>query len=138
MNDNALVVSVENSQILVVPLITGACISCEKSGCAKRGKPFPVSNPKGYSISKGSVVRIQASKSLQIAQGFIALFLPIAIAVCLYFLAGFFVTKFSWPKKELIQACGVLLGIVVPSIIIYFTNSKNSKIKKCEICEVVS
>ena len=138
MTDNALIVSVEKSQILVVPLITGACINCNHSSCAKRGKPFSVSNPKGFPISVGSVVRIQANKKLQIVQGFVALFLPIAFAVALYFLGSLFAQKIGWKNTELAQALGVLVGIFVPSIIIYFLNAKNRKIKKCEICEIVS
>ena len=138
MTDNALIVSVEKSQIQVVPLITGACINCANSSCAKRGKPFPVSNPKGLPISVGSIVRIQASKKMQIVQGFVALLLPIAFAVALYFLGGFLSQKFGWQKTELFQALGVLVGIFVPSVIIYFLNAKNRKIKKCEIYEVVS
>ena len=138
MTDNALIVSVEKTQILVTPLITGACINCNNSSCAKRGKPFPVSNPRGFPISVGSVVRIQASKKMQIIQGFVALLLPIAFAVGFYFLGGFLAQKFGWQKAELAQALGVLIGIFVPGIIIYFFTAKNRKIKKCEICEVVS
>ena len=138
MTDNALIVSIEKSQILVKPLVTGACINCEKSGCAKQGKPFSVSNSQGFPISVGSVVKLKASKKLQIVQGFVALFSPILVAVGMYFLFGFFALKFGWQQKEVIQALSVVLGLIVSSLTIYFVTGKNTKMKKCEICEVVA
>ncbi|MCR5699389.1 MAG: SoxR reducing system RseC family protein [Treponemataceae bacterium] len=135
MEDKAVVVAMDN-EILVSPLLTGACINCERSSCAKKGRPFSVSNPQNFPISVGSIVHIRASKKSQIAQGFIALFLPIVTGILIYFLASFLCVKFSLPKPQLIQFLSTLLGIVLISVLIYLLNSKKSRLHKSEICSV--
>ena len=59
MVDNALIIHLSESEIQVVPLISDACINCQKSGCTKQGKPFSVANPKNLEIKKGDIVRIK-------------------------------------------------------------------------------
>ena len=58
MVDNALIINLSENEIQVVPLISDACINCEKSGCAKQGKPFSVANPKKIEIKKGEILGI--------------------------------------------------------------------------------
>jgi hypothetical protein len=65
MVDNALIINLTKTEIQVIPLITDACINCEKSGCAKQGKPFSVSNPKNLEIKKGDIVKLKANPTSQ-------------------------------------------------------------------------
>ena len=135
MEDKAVVVAMDN-EILVSPLLTGACINCERSSCAKKGRPFPVSNPQNFFFFFGSIVNIRASKKSQIAQGFVALFLPIIFGILIFFLSSFLCAKFSFPKPQLIQFLSTLLGIVLVSVLIYLLNLKKSRFHKSEICSV--
>ena len=48
MVDNALIINLSENEIQVVPLISDACINCQKSGCTKQGMPFSVVNPKNF------------------------------------------------------------------------------------------
>jgi hypothetical protein len=80
MQEKALVIDINKKEITVLPLLTDACLSC-KSGCAKQGKPFTVTNPSGFKISKNSVVKIDAPKSASFIQGITSLLLPIVCAV---------------------------------------------------------
>ena len=81
MVDNAIIIDISEKDILVRPLITDACINCEKSGCAKQGKPFSVANPKKFEIKKGDIVKLKANSVSQTLQGFFSLIVPILGAV---------------------------------------------------------
>ena len=59
MVDNALIINLSENEIQVVPLISDACINCQKSGCTKQGKPFSVVNPKNLEIKKGDIVKFE-------------------------------------------------------------------------------
>ena len=72
MVDNALIIHLSESEIQVVPLISDACINCQKSGCTKQGKPFSVANPKKIEIKKGDIVKLKANPTSQTLQGFLA------------------------------------------------------------------
>ena len=73
MVDNALIINLSENEIQVVPLISDACINCQKSGCTKQGKPFSVVNPKNLEIKKGDIVKLKASANSQTVQGFVSL-----------------------------------------------------------------
>ena len=137
MVDNALIIHLSESEIQVVPLISDACINCEKSGCAKQGKPFSVANPKKIEIKKGDIVKLKANPTSQTLQGFFALIVPILGAILGFFLGGFLATKFSLKNVEMFQALGVLLGLIITAILVFIFSKKLLKLRKTEIVEVL-
>lgn len=137
MDNVVIITSVTDKEILAVPMISGNCISCERTSCAKQGKPFPIDNPKKLAISKGSVVKIVANKLFTTLQGFIALILPIFGAIGGFFVGKFLSTKYSFTQPESIQALGVIVGLILVSLIVYFVSSQCKKIRKSEIVEII-
>ena len=137
MVDNALIINLTENDIQVVPLISDACINCEKSGCAKQGKPFSVANPKNIEIKKGDIVKLKASANSQTAQSFVSLIIPILGAILGFFLGGFLANKFSLNNVEMFQAFGVLLGLIFTSTVIFLLSKTILKFKKTEIVEVL-
>ena len=96
MVDNALIINLSENEIQVVPLISDACINCQKSGCTKQGKPFSVVNPKNLEIKKGDIVKLKASANSQTIQGFVSLIIPLMGAILGFFLGGFFYGGFFY------------------------------------------
>ena len=83
MRDKACVIKYENGIASVIPLLSDTCINCNSPTCAKRGTPFQASNPQNFNLKPGDVVKIEAPASIQIAQGFFSLLLPILAALSL-------------------------------------------------------
>lgn len=110
MRDKAVVVSVTEKGALVTPLLTGACINCKKSSCARQGTPFLVSNPKKLPLASGTAVTLTASKTAQAFQALFALLLPIFAAVGGYLLA---------PQNEKSQAIMSIAGFLIASILVF-------------------
>lgn len=110
MHDKALVVSVTPEGVLVKPLLTGACINCKKSACARQGTPFLVSNPLKLTVETGSVVTLDASKAAQSFQALFALLLPIGAAI-----AGFLLA----PENEKSRAIWSIAGFILSSVIVF-------------------
>ena len=88
MFEKVQVTKIEENQVEVVPLITDACINCDKGSCGKRGTPFYVVNPKKIDIKIGDVVSLKNSLGYQIFQAMFSLLLPVLAAVAGYFLLG--------------------------------------------------
>lgn len=137
MVDNALIINLSENEIQVVPLISDACINCQKSGCTKQGKPFSVANPKNFEIKKGDIVKLKASVNSQTIQGFVSLIIPLLGAILGFFLGGFFANKFSFINVEMWQAIGVLLGLTITASAIFLLSKTILKFKKTEIVEVL-
>lgn len=137
MVDNALIINLSENEIQVVPLISDACINCQKSGCTKQGKPFSVANPKNLEIKKGDIVRLKASVNSQTIQGFVSLIIPLLGAISGFFIGGFFANKFSFNNVEMWQAIGVLLGLTITASAIFLLSKTILKFKKTEIVEVL-
>lgn len=137
MVDNAIIIDISEKDILVRPLITDACINCEKSGCAKQGKPFSVANPKKFEIKKGDIVKLKANSVSQTLQGFFSLIVPILGAVLGFFLGEILANHFKINNVELFQASGVILGLIITSIIIFLLSKTKLQLKKSEIVEVL-
>lgn len=137
MVDNALIINLSENEIQVVPLISDACINCQKSGCTKQGKPFSVANPKNLEIKKGDIVRLKASANSQTIQGFVSLIIPLLGAISGFFIGGFFANKFSFNNVEMWQAIGVLLGLTITASAIFLLSKTILKFKKTEIVEVL-
>ncbi|MBE6348328.1 MAG: hypothetical protein E7064_05230 [Spirochaetaceae bacterium] len=137
MVDNAIIIDISEKDILVRPLITDACINCEKSGCAKQGKPFSVSNPKKFEIKKGDIVKLKANSVSQTLQGFFSLIVPILGAILGFFLGEILANHFKINNVELFQASGVILGLIITSTIIFLLSKTKLQLKKSEIVEVL-
>ena len=137
MVDNALIINLSENEIQVVPLISDACINCQKSGCTKQGKPFSVVNPKNLEIKKGDIVKLKASANSQTIQGFVSLIIPLVGAILGFFLGGFFANKFSFNNAEMFQAIGVLLGLTITASAIFLLSKKILNFKMTEIVEVL-
>ena len=138
MRDSAKILSVgENGRVTVLPVIKDACISCSRTSCAKAGTPFTVMNSRSLNISPGMTVRIAAKKSSQAAQALVALVFPIVCATGGWFAANAFASAMNISSGEWLQALGVLLGIFVPSGII-FSVSRRVKSAHGEITEIVA
>lgn len=137
MVDNAIIIDISEKDILVRPLITDACINCEKSGCAKQGKPFSVVNPKKFEIKKGDIVKLKANSVSQTLQGFFSLIVPILGAVLGFFLGEILANHFKINNVELFQASGVILGLTITSTIIFLLSKTKLQLKKSEIVEVL-
>ena len=137
MVDNALIINLSENDIQAVPLISDACINCQKSGCTKQGKPFSVVNPKNLEIKKGDIVKLKASANSQTVQGFVSLIIPILGAIFGFFLGGFLANKFSFNNVEMFQALGVLLGLIITAILVFIFSKKSLKLRKTEIVEVL-
>ncbi len=137
MVDNAIIIDISEKDILVRPLITDACINCEKSGCAKQGKPFSVANPKKFEIKKGDIVKLKANSVSQTLQGFFSLIVPILGAILGFFLGEILANHFKIKNVELFQASGVILGLIITSTIIFLLSKTKLQLKKSEIVEVL-
>lgn len=121
MEQTAFIVSVssDNSSAEVLPMITGACLSC-KERCAQRGNPFTVVNKKNLELKEGSVVTISASKTAEAVQSLISLFAPVLGAVAMFFLAPLISqTLLHREPTEGFKAMCSLAGIVVPAMIAF-------------------
>ena len=138
MRDSAKILSIgKNGSVTVLPVIKDACISCSRTSCAKAGTPFTVMNSRSLNISPGMTVRIAAKKSSQAVQALIALVLPIVCATGGWFAANAFAATMNISSGEWLQALGVLLGIFVPSGIIFLI-SRRVKSAHGEITEIVA
>lgn len=137
MIDNAIIIDISEKDILVRPLITDACINCEKSGCAKQGKPFSVANPKKFEIKKGDIVKLKANPTSQTLQGFFSLIVPILGAVLGFVLGDQLGIKFEAKNTEIFQAVGVLLGLIITSVLVFICSKTLLKLRKTEIVEVL-
>ena len=137
MVDNAIIIDISEKDILVRPLITDACINCEKSGCAKQGKPFSVANPKKFEIKKGDIVKLKANSVSQTLQGFFSLIVPILGAVLGFVLGEILANHFKIKNVELFQASGVILGLIITSTIIFLLSITKFQLNKSGIVDVL-
>lgn len=137
MVDNAIIIDISEKDVLVRPLITDACINCEKSDCAKQGKPFSVANPKKFEIKKGDIVKLKANSVSQTLQGFFSLIVPILGAVLGFVLGEILANHFKIKNVELFQASGVILGLIITSTIIFLLSKTKLQLKKSEIVEIL-
>lgn len=121
MIQTAFVVSVndDNSQAQVLPMITGACLSC-KERCAQRGTPFVVSNEKKFELKVGSVVTIATSKKAEAVQSVISLFAPVLCAVVAFLISpSISEAFFHRAATEGFKAACTLGGIIIPAAIVF-------------------
>lgn len=118
---SAFVVSVndDNSQAQVLPMITGACLSC-KEQCAQRGTPFTVSNDKNFEIKEGSIVTIATSPKAEAVQSIISLCTPILCAIAAFFISpSISMAVFHQAATEGFKAACALAGIIIPATIVF-------------------
>ncbi|MCI1208299.1 MAG: SoxR reducing system RseC family protein [Treponema sp.] len=135
MRDKAVITSVSNSGITVIPLITNACLGCSE-GCAKRGKPFPVSNPQKFAVTPGTVVKIGAPVKIMIFQGFFSILFPILCAAGGYFATAPLASFFRLQPTEGLHAGCILLFLALSYLTVYVLSRNQTKIVKSEILEI--
>lgn len=109
MFEKVQITKIEENQVEVVPLITDACINCNKGSCGKRGTPFYVVNPKQVNIKIGDIVLLKNSLAFQLFQAIFSLCLPVLAAIVGYLIM---------PEKESLQALGILLGFGITAAIV--------------------
>lgn len=136
MREKGMVTAITGSEITVIPLITDACLSCT-AGCAKRGKPFIVTNPKAFPLTTGSIVQVGSSKRAQAFQGVIALLFPFASAIAGYCCATPIAALFGKTAGEGSHAIGVLLCLFLSAALVYFISRKVPFPGKPEITEML-
>ena len=123
MRDGAQVISISDNDIKVVPLISDACINCDKSMCAKRGKPFSVSNPKKLPVNRGDVVKITTPMLHQVLQALFALVFPVILAILGYM----FIPGSEGIKAAAVTACFVG-GAAIVFVVTHFLPPFKSEI----------
>ncbi len=129
MLNNALILEIQEngSRAIAAALIKDACINCT-SGCAKRGSPFTVTNPRNLELKVGQTVSLKTSSWKTQLRSVLALLLPILGSIFGYLVA---------PQKESLQVLGVLAGFTLVAVI-YFTATRFIKPKLTEIESIIA
>ena len=135
MRDKAVVNSISDKDITVIPLITNACLSCAE-GCAKRGKPFSVRNSKNLDIKPGSVVKIGSSPKVEAIQGLLSVLFPVICAIGGYFASYPIAALFGNRPTEGLHAGFVLLFLAVAGLAVYALTRNQQRIIKPDILEI--
>ncbi len=132
MHDTGMITELEqNGLVKIIPVIQDACLSCTVTGCAKRGKPFFVTNPQNLQLEIGKQVKVTESKKHQAIQTVINVFLPITLAIITYIFLSTQTQASDGAKAGL-----SLLSLFVSSIVLFFISTKQ-KLVQSEIVEVV-
>ncbi len=131
MRDSGLVTEIAPTGLVkILPVIDGACLSCTVTGCAKRGKPFFVTNPHNISLHVGSHVKVSESKKHQAIQTIVNVFIPIALAIVAYIFMD------STNASDGAKAGFSLLTLFVTCLILFFISTKR-KLIQSEIVDIV-
>lgn len=125
-----------NGKITVIPLKKDECVSCP-AACGKNSSILEVSNPLNLDLKKGSLVLINASKKVQVLQGFFSLFIPIFCAILGYFLASPILSIFHKTAKDGAKALFVLIFLLLSASVVYFISRKSKFLGKAQIVEVL-
>jgi hypothetical protein len=136
MRDKALITSMNDDSILVMPLLRDTCINCNESSCAKRGTAFPVDNPYKLPIACGDIVSITAKKSVTALQGFFSLLFPITCAIVGFAVSAPLSRALNTSLSEGLKAVCVLLGLVFAVIIVLVISSYATKHTKAAISQI--
>ncbi len=132
MHDTGLVTDITPTGLVkILPVIDGACLSCTVTGCAKRGKPFFVTNPHNIELAIGKHVKVSESKKHQAVQALVNVFLPISLAFAVYFLLN------SVNVSDGVKAGVSLLTLFISCLILFFISTKR-KLVQSEIVDVIS
>jgi len=135
MRDKAVITKIEGTSVLVIPLITNACLSC-KEGCAKQGRPFTVSNSRGFQLATGMVVRIGASAKAELFQAVFSLLFPVLCAFAGYFAAAPAASLAGKKATEGMHAGFVLAGLFVSALLVFLVSRFKIRLTKPEITEI--
>ncbi len=131
MRDSGIVTDiVSQDTIKIIPVIQDACLSCTVTGCAKRGKPFFVTNPKKLDLNIGVHVKVTESKKHQAIQAIINVFVPIVLAIGTYLFLN------STDASDGLNAGLSLLTLFLVCLILFFISTKR-KLVQSEISEII-
>ena len=131
-----MVVSVKGRDIRVLPLFNDECAHCA-SGCSKRGKPFPVTNPGKLPLRTGSIVSISSPKRIQAIEGLLSLLVPFICAITAYFAAVPLAAHFGLAAGDGLRAVSVLAGLLLSAAAVLFITRKIPHKRKPEIREIL-
>ncbi len=119
MSRKAVVLSVEEGDLSVLPISKLECASCSSS-CGKKQEAVRVLNPQHFPLHSGEIVFIEVSARRQAFEGVFSLLFPFCSAVIGYFVAGFAASRFSGMTSDGIRALFVLLFLLISSGIVLF------------------
>ncbi len=132
MRDSGLVTEITQAGLVkILPVIDGACLSCTVTGCAKRGKPFFVTNPQSIPLEVGSHVKVSESKKHQAIQTIVNVFIPITLAIIAYVFLSTQTSATDGAKAGL-----SLLTLFVTCLLLFFISTKR-KLVQSEIVDIV-
>ena len=133
--EQVLVVSVNEEDVSVVPMIKGDCASCA-SGCEKRGSPYSVQNPRKLPVTAGNVVIVGAGATAQAIQGIISLLVPFLVSVLAYVFSPIIAPVFGLSATEGFKAVSVLVGLFISALAVFLITRKVPLPGKSEILEI--
>ena len=123
MTKKAVIVSTDNNEITVRPIMKASCISCSH-GCEKTQIEFTVSNPHNYKIEKGNIVTLDNSPFMQGISGLISLLFPFLCAILGYILAPQIAGLFNTTVSDGIRAVCVLSFLTFSCLIVFLFTRK--------------
>ena len=136
MNDRGIVVSMQDGNIMVMAMKSSSCAGC-MSECSRKSDTFAVANRLNLDVKVGSVVKLKATKKLQLLQGAVSLLVPILCAVAGYFLSGPVCALLGKTAGDGEQALGVLIPFLLSSALVFFLTRKFPMPGTPEIVEVL-
>ena len=117
MSRTAIVISVEASNLSVLPVSKLECASCS-APCIKKQEAVPASNPKGLSLKAGELVYIEANSRRQRAEALFSLLFPFLSALAGYFAAAPLAASFSGRAADGVRALAVLVFLFISSALV--------------------
>ena len=131
---------IDDGEIMVLPLITGACQTCE-SGCLKQGKPFAVLNKRKIDVKIGMTVKIGYPAPILAAEGILSFIIPILCSI-----AGlFFAPRIAQDvlglqigsRTEEIRALGAVAALILSAATLFAISRSSLHLMKPEIMQAV-
>lgn len=137
MRDFAIVKSIDGQKIEVVSLISDACVICNNTSCAKKGKGFYVLNKKNIPLKENNIIRIGFPKLLDGILGLISLLFPIASSVAGFLLAPRLCSHFNYILNPSSQACIVGIFFVLSALFVFILSRTDIHLMRPEVIQVV-
>ncbi len=133
MCEQGKVIKIEGSVAEIQSLVTGACINCKNSSCAKKGGTFKAVNSLGLPLTVGSLVRVSAPAGRQLVQAASAIVLPFAAAFAGY-AAGMYAGGPG--ASEVPGVAGAFAGFTAAALCVFFYRSRKRSRVLPEITEL--
>ena len=118
------VAEIRGNLIIIKTDANAACFGCMNSECKKNGSSVCAENPKALSLSIGQMVEAEAGGKDLALEAFSALLPPI-----LGFIAGFFLTRLSFPAAGEGEAAGAGVIMLFAAAFAFYRIRKKSPAK---------